>query len=214
MRLRQGLNRLSSRFRECVTHLSRGSERPDGKGPARASQCHQWRLGLIAGLKAGITERMRVTPASRMALLLGRPLRDVAMLILQATLIVVAAPPFGLTLHLPGVLLAFVLMAVIALLMASISYAAALRLRDEGTFGAIVFSATLPVMLPISLAPAWQEAVTDFTIPCCMRWMRSELYSPTMLHTSAPSRDLRRSASWQFYDRDGGAIVWTGGRVS
>jgi len=46
-----------------------------------------------------------------------------------------------------------------------VSYAAALWLRDENTFGAIVFSATLPLMLlsgvllPISLAPAWLQAV-------------------------------------------------------
>jgi ABC-2 type transport system permease protein len=123
---------------------------------------------LIAELKAGIVERMRVTPASRTALLLGRTLRDIVMLLLQAGLIVAVAVPFGLSLRLPGVLLAFALMAAIALLMASISYAAALWLKDENTFGAIVFSATLPLMLlsgvllPISLAPAWLQTVADF----------------------------------------------------
>jgi len=59
-------------------------------------------------------------------------------------------------------------MAAIALLMASVSYAAALWLKDENTFGAIVFSATLPLMLlsgvllPISLAPGWLQTVADF----------------------------------------------------
>lgn len=124
--------------------------------------------GLIAEVKAGVIERMRVTPASRLALLLGRTLRDVVMLILQAGLIVAASVPLGLSLRMPGVLLAFVLMALIALLMASISYAAALLLRDENTFGAIVFSATLPVLLlsgvllPMSLAPAWLQDVSAF----------------------------------------------------
>jgi len=123
--------------------------------------------GLIAELKAGIVERMRVTPVSRLALLLGRTLRDVAMLIVQAGLIVLFAVPFGLTLHAPGVLLAFVLVALIALLMASASYAAALAIRDENTFGAIVFSATLPllllsgVLLPMSLAPDWLRTVAE-----------------------------------------------------
>jgi ABC-2 type transport system permease protein len=120
---------------------------------------------LIAELRAGIVERMRVTPVSRTALLLGRTLRDVAMLLMQAALITAAAVPFGLTLRLPGVLLAFALMALIAVLMASVSYAAALWIKDENTFGAIVFSATLPLMLlsgvllPISLAPSWLQAV-------------------------------------------------------
>jgi ABC-2 type transport system permease protein len=123
---------------------------------------------LIAEVKAGIVERMRVTPVSRPALLLGRTLRDIVMLVLQAGVIVVGSIPLGLTLRLPGVLLAFVLMALIAMLMASISYAAALLLRDENTFGAIVFSATLPllllsgVLLPMSLAPAWLQDVSAF----------------------------------------------------
>lgn len=124
--------------------------------------------GLIAELKAGILERLRVTPVSRVAMLLGRTLRDVVMLVLQAALIVIAAVPFGLTLRLPGVLLAFAMVALIALLTASISYAAALVIRDENTFGAIVFSATLPllllsgVLLPMSLAPDWLRTVADF----------------------------------------------------
>src|SRR5215472_1127449 len=111
---------------------------------------------------------MRVTPVSRLALLLGRVLRDIAMLVVQAALIVLAAVPFGLTLHLPGVLLAFLLVALIALLMASVSYAVALLIRDENTFGAIVFSATLPllllsgVLLPMSLAPEWLRDVSAF----------------------------------------------------
>jgi ABC-2 type transport system permease protein len=124
--------------------------------------------GLIAEVKAGVIERLRVMPTSRTALLLGRTLRDVVMLLLQAVVIVLASLPFGLTLRVPGVLLAFGLMALIALLMASISHAAALWLRDENTFGAIVFSATLPllllsgVLLPMSLAPAWLQLVSAF----------------------------------------------------
>src|SRR5215469_13056743 len=54
--------------------------------------------GLIAEVRAGIIERMRVTPVSRVSLLLGRTLRDVVMLLMQAMLIVVAALPFGLSL--------------------------------------------------------------------------------------------------------------------
>jgi ABC-2 type transport system permease protein len=121
--------------------------------------------GLIAELRAGIIERLRVTPVSRLALLLGRTLRDIVLLIMQAALIVVVSVPFGLTLRLPGVLLAFILMALLALLMASVSYAVALMLPDENTFGAIVFSATLPllllsgVLLPMSLAPTWLQDV-------------------------------------------------------
>ena len=124
--------------------------------------------GLIAEMRAGVIERMRVTPASRLALLLGRTLRDIMILVLQAALIVAASVPFGLSLQLPGIALAFGLMALIALLMASVSHAAALLLRDENTFGAIVFSASLPVLLlsgvllPMTLAPVWLQDVSAF----------------------------------------------------
>src|SRR4051794_32990873 len=43
-------------------------------------------FGLIAELRAGIIERSRVTPVSRLALLLGRSLRDVVSLIAQAVI--------------------------------------------------------------------------------------------------------------------------------
>src|SRR5262245_40402944 len=44
-------------------------------------------FGLIAELRAGVIERFRVTPVSRMALLLGRALRDIMVLCIQATLL-------------------------------------------------------------------------------------------------------------------------------
>lgn len=40
-------------------------------------------FGLIAQLRAGVVERLRVTPASRLALLLGSALRDVVQLLVQ-----------------------------------------------------------------------------------------------------------------------------------
>jgi ABC-2 type transport system permease protein len=122
---------------------------------------------LIAEMHSGVLERMRVTPASRLALLLGRTLRDVAMLLIQALVIVLVSVPLGLAPQVPGMVLGFVLVAVIGLLMASLSYAVAFRIPDENTFGAIVFSATLPllllsgVLLPMSLAPRWLQGLAD-----------------------------------------------------
>src|SRR5262249_23105738 len=53
-------------------------------------------FGLIAELRHGVVERMRVTPVSRMALLLGRALRDTLVLLVQAVTLVVCAVPLGL----------------------------------------------------------------------------------------------------------------------
>src|SRR5262245_65933111 len=41
-------------------------------------------FGLVAELRAGVVERMRVTPLSRVAMLLGRALRDVTIMLGQA----------------------------------------------------------------------------------------------------------------------------------
>ena len=53
-------------------------------------------FGLIAELRNGVVERMRVTPMSRASMLLGRSLRDVVILMLQALIMIVLAIPFGL----------------------------------------------------------------------------------------------------------------------
>ena len=53
-------------------------------------------FGLIAELRAGVIERSRVTPVSRLALLLGRSLRDVVSLLAQAVIITLLALAFGL----------------------------------------------------------------------------------------------------------------------
>jgi ABC-2 type transport system permease protein len=122
---------------------------------------------LIAEMHSGVLERMRVTPASRVGLLLGRTLRDVATLVIQALIIVLISVPLGLAAAVPGMLVGFVLVALIGLLMASVSYAVAFRIPDENTFGAVVFSATLPllllsgVLLPMSLAPRWLQGLAD-----------------------------------------------------
>ena len=75
-------------------------------------------FGLIAELRYGVVERMRVTPMSRTAMLLGRSLRDVVLLLLQALIMIVLAIPFGLHIDPLGILVTFGLLALIALVMA------------------------------------------------------------------------------------------------
>jgi ABC-2 type transport system permease protein len=122
---------------------------------------------LISELRSGVLERMWVTPVSRLGLLLGRVLCDVVTLVVQAVIIVALSVPFGLKAKLPGLLVAFALVALLALLMASVYYAGALRVRSEESFGAIVFTAALPllllsgVLLPMSLAPRWLQGLAE-----------------------------------------------------
>jgi ABC-2 type transport system permease protein len=122
-------------------------------------------FGLIHELRIGVIERLRVTPVSRLAVLLGRALRDVVTLLVQALLLILLSLPFGLNIHPTGMLVILGLLALIGLLFASISYALALWLKSEDAFAPLVFSATLPllllsgVLLPMSLAPDWLRAI-------------------------------------------------------
>lgn len=118
-------------------------------------------FGLISDLRFGIVERLRVTPVSRTALLLGRSFRDILTILIQAVIIVVCSLPFGLDIHPLGLVVMLALIALIGLLFSSISYALALWLKSEDAFAPLTFTATLPllllsgVLLPLSLAPAW-----------------------------------------------------------
>jgi ABC-2 type transport system permease protein len=122
-------------------------------------------FGLIAELRSGVIERLRVTPVSRFALLLGRTLRDILILVVQALLLILMSLPFGLSIHPLGIGLMLALLALLGLMMTPVSYALALWLGDENSFAPLIFTATLPllllsgVLLPMSFAPDWLRVI-------------------------------------------------------
>lgn len=121
-------------------------------------------FGLIAQLRGGVVERLRVTPVSRLALLLGGALRDVVILLVQAVLLVLVARAMGLQASLAGVALVLGLLVLLGLFTASCSYAVALALKDENAFASTLNFFLLPllllsgVLLPLTLAPGWIQA--------------------------------------------------------
>ena len=124
-------------------------------------------FGLIAEYRAGVIERMRVSPAHRTALLVGRVARDVVVLLVQATLLTVVAVPFGLRAPWAGVLLALLVVALLAAAFSSLSYAAALTLKSEDALAPLLNGIAVPVLLlsgillPMSLAPTWLRTLSD-----------------------------------------------------
>jgi ABC-2 type transport system permease protein len=125
-------------------------------------------FGLIAELRAGVIERSRVTPVSRLALLLGRSLRDVVSLLAQAVLITLLAIPFGLSVEIQNVLLAYLLLGLIALLCSAVSYAVALKVRSEDALAPLLQTVSQPVLLtagillPLIFAPTWLKNVAKW----------------------------------------------------
>jgi ABC-2 type transport system permease protein len=124
-------------------------------------------FGLISEYRAGVIESQRVTPASRTALLLGRVLRDVVVLLVQGALLVLVSLPLGLRAPMLGVVLTLGVVALLGGAFASISYALALTLKSEDAFAPLLNAFVLPVLLlsgillPMTLAPAWLQTVSD-----------------------------------------------------
>jgi ABC-2 type transport system permease protein len=124
-------------------------------------------FGLIDEMREGVVERMRVTPTSRVSMLVGRAGRDIVITLAQGILLVAVAIPFGLSVSLEGLVVVLALLALMGLLMASLSYALALKLRDEDSFAPLVMTVSLPllllsgVLLPLTLAPDWLQTLAS-----------------------------------------------------
>jgi ABC-2 type transport system permease protein len=125
-------------------------------------------FGLIAEWRAGVVERMRVTPASRGALLLGRVIRDVTVILVQGALLsVVAVVFFDLEAAIESLVIGVAIVALLGGAFSALSYGVALKLKSEDAFAPVVNGVLLPILLlsgillPMTLAPGWLQTVAD-----------------------------------------------------
>ncbi len=137
-------------------------------------------FNMLVELRAGMIERARVTPMSTVALLLGRSLKDVAVLLFQAVIVTVVAMGFGLTVRLPELLLAYLLIGMIVLFMSALSNGTALALKTEGLLSPLINTVGHPllmlsgILLPLALAPFWlQNAAQANPFSWTVRGMRA-----------------------------------------
>lgn len=118
-------------------------------------------FGIIAEIRFGTVERMRVSPASRLGLLLGRVMRDTLVLLIQATLLVLIAMLFGLRVPLVGGFITVGIVGLLGVSLSSLSYAAGLWLKSEDALAPLLNMISVPVLLlsgillPMELAPPW-----------------------------------------------------------
>ncbi|MFC4907339.1 ABC transporter permease [Actinomadura gamaensis] len=158
-------------------------------------------FGLIADLRSGVVERLRVTPVSRLALLLGRVLCDTLLLVVQAVMLLAAGVVLGLRAPLWGIATGVVFVAALALSIASLSYVLAMATRVEDSFAPLLSTVTLPLMLlsgiilPMSMAPAWLDTVSRFTpfryvVDAARAAFRGDFSSPSVLEGAAVTAAL------------------------
>lgn len=124
-------------------------------------------FGIVAEIRYGSVERMRVSPASRFGLLLGRVLRDTLVLLVQATLLTSIAVALGLRVGFVGAALTVVLVGLLGVALSSLSYAAGIKLKSEDALAQLLNLASLPVLLlsgillPMTLAPRWLQRLAQ-----------------------------------------------------
>ncbi|MCK2221100.1 ABC transporter permease [Actinomadura sp. ATCC 31491] len=123
-------------------------------------------FSIISDLRAGVIERMRVTPVSRLAMLMGRVLNNLTIMIVQAVLVTAAGFALGMRAQLLGIFLGLVILSFLAAGLAALSLALGVGLKSEDQFAPVVTFAALPIMLlsgillPMSLAPPWLDVLS------------------------------------------------------
>ncbi|HEY7349456.1 MAG TPA: ABC transporter permease [Ktedonobacterales bacterium] len=114
---------------------------------------------VIGQLREGTIERLRVTPVSRLSLMLGMILVSLLNLLVQTALLIILGVILGFRPDAGGLALLVALILIGGLMMASCSYAVGLLVKDEGALAAAVNLVALPllllsgIMLPLSFAP-------------------------------------------------------------
>jgi ABC-2 type transport system permease protein len=123
---------------------------------------------VIWELDSGVIERFRVTPASRLALLLGTVLRDIVMFVVPGVAVIVIAAIFGFHAHWAGLVLLLVLLSLLTAACSAVSSALGLVLKQIGSLAAVVTGMQLPltllagILLPLSLGPTWLRVLGHF----------------------------------------------------
>ncbi|MER8047543.1 ABC transporter permease [Streptomyces sp. NPDC094032] len=119
---------------------------------------------LLNEMSSGAFERMLVTPLNRAAMLVGRALKEVVVLLTQALLILALLLPTDFRLHVPGALAGLALLSVFGIGIGALSFTLALHSRKQQTlfYGVqqVIFFPLLllsGVLLPITQAsaPGW-----------------------------------------------------------
>ena len=124
-------------------------------------------FGIIAEWRSGVIDRELVTPASRVALITGRVLRDVVVLVVQAIILIVCALFFGLRIPVVAAVLGVIMIGMLGAAFSYLSYSVGLITKSEDSFAPLVNMVSLPILLlsgillPMSLAPQWLQILSD-----------------------------------------------------
>jgi len=120
-------------------------------------------------IMTGAFERMLATPLSRASLMVGRALKELTPLVVQALVITLVAIPFGFVFYPLHVVVGLVMLGIFGVGVGALSYALAIAARKtEWIFWAVQQSLLFPLlilsgmMLPLETGPGWMQVVPKF----------------------------------------------------
>jgi ABC-2 type transport system permease protein len=118
-------------------------------------------------IMTGAFERILATPLARPALLIGRALKELTPLVVQALIITLVAVPFGFDLFPAHVIAGLLILGVFGVGVGALSYALAIATRkNEWAFWAVQQSLLFPLlilsgmMLPLETGPDWMQVLS------------------------------------------------------
>jgi len=127
-------------------------------------------MSIVNDLNSGFLHKLLLTPVSRAAILLGRLMTDILVLIIQSTIIIVVAILLGLGIATGslGLLLIFVTLAFFDLAWAGLLLAVGMKTRKAETVAAVGNLLAFPILFvssalfPISIMPQWAQTVSNY----------------------------------------------------
>jgi ABC-2 type transport system permease protein len=127
-------------------------------------------MSIVNDLNSGFLSKVLLTPASRAAILVGRLMADLLVLLMQSAIIIGLALLLGLSIAtgLAGLLLIFVTLTFFGLAWSGLLLAVGLKTKKAETVSAVGNLLVFPLLFvssalfPISIMPLWARTVSDY----------------------------------------------------
>jgi len=127
-------------------------------------------VSIVNDINSGFLSKILMTQSSRSAILLGRLLTDISLVIAETIITIVAAIVMGVTISsgLPGVLLILLTVAFFEMAFSGLFLAVGIATKKTETLSAVSGFLYLPLiflstaMFPVSFLPGWAQSVSNY----------------------------------------------------
>jgi ABC-2 type transport system permease protein len=127
-------------------------------------------VAIANDLNSGFLSKMLLTQVNRSAILLGRLLTDISVVVAQSIITIVVALLMGVRIHygFPGILLILVTVSFFELALSGIFLFVGMRSRKTETISAIGSAVFFPLifisssMFPVSFFPSWAQTISRY----------------------------------------------------